>query len=1105
MSNISLRLPMFTPLQKVEGREESRPEAECSLPRKLRLPPPDRAQLIDPPFVDRYPDFKLARIPMKRRSFLHLTSGAAGLVILPDLQGADRQSLPALGESANPYRLAFESPPAAFRPMPQWSWNGTIERDRVVEVLRQYAEQGCGGVFMHARWGITNEYLSEEWFELWEFARAEAEKLGLEWHIYDEFTAPGGHAGGHTVARAPHTAQQQLKLVPVVDPGTRFRSGLLGWFAVDPESKTLRAIDGKERREASLDNPVFALVRERVKPKHSGNEFPLPDLTHPDAVKAFIESTYEPYHEHSGSDFGDSVRFSFCDEPHLNAERDCWPISLYLLREFQEDHGYALPDHLGDLCGATVDSPRVRYQYWSTVNRLWNQNFMKPLYDWCETHGLEFTGHLMEHEWPETTSQPDAMASFRWMQAPGNDLLGLQFEFDGPESNLRFLLNLKEMSSVANQLGREHVVVESSGAAGYWADFELFKSCEDYLAALGTNVYSPHISHYTLSGVRKYDFAQTISDHSPWWNFYHHHADHVGRLVAALDGSREENRVLVFHPTTSAWLHSTPEGPFWGDDESRRKFERIRADQQQLLHELYARQIDFDLGDEFILEEFGSIDGEHLVVGECRYEALVLPRTVETLLPSTRKLLEEWVAAGGAIIDAGAPLDRIAGVEDDAVRALRDSAGNRWRVAEGNPALVDAVAEAVPPRLEAPGGEDIVWRRAVVPGEGTVWFFCNPWLEPIRTRARIPGDQAIELDTRTGDWIPGDPAEGSLELELDLPSRGHALFLVKDEPVAAPAILPSRPREEVGLTLQGIRLLEDNRLIIDYCDLEAGEVRAGDVQAPAANRKLWNYAGFEGLSRGRLKNYRDLQTTKFLDPDLQARVSYHFQVDDGISSDILEQLEVAVERPEHFVVRLNGEVLRGGWSPWFDVEMATHAIGHAVRRGANRLDILSQPLSRELEIAPVYVLGDFSLRPAARGFAIAPRQDMELGDWTGQGAPFYPAGVRYAFETELDADAERLELELPDWAGSVAHVHWNGAEIDAILHPPHRLALPGAKAGRHRLEIDVYGKMQNMMGPFYDRPGFHIVHWLGAPTHQPPGSDYRTLPSGLREKPVLRV
>ncbi|NBB79289.1 MAG: hypothetical protein GVY36_07580 [Verrucomicrobia bacterium] len=212
--------------------------------------------------------------------------------------------------------------------------------------------------------------MSEDWFELWEFARAEAEKLGLEWHIYDEFTAPGGHAGGHTVARAPHVAQQQLKLVPVVDPDARFRSGLLGWFAVDPGSRTLRTIDDAESRKASLKNPVFAAVRERVNPKHSGNEFPLPDLTHPDAVQAFIESTYVPYHEHSGKGFGSSVRFSFCDEPHLNAESDAWPMSLHLLREFQQEHGFALEDHLEDLFGATAESPRVRYQYWSTLNRL---------------------------------------------------------------------------------------------------------------------------------------------------------------------------------------------------------------------------------------------------------------------------------------------------------------------------------------------------------------------------------------------------------------------------------------------------------------------------------------------------------------------------------------------------------------------------------------------------------------------------------------------------------------------------------------------------------------------------------------------------------------
>jgi hypothetical protein len=139
------------------------------------------------------------------------------------------------------------------------------------------------------------------------------------------------------------------------------------------------------------------------------------------------------------------------------------------------------------------------------------------MHDWCAAHGLLFTGHLMEHEWPSPRSQPDAMAAMRWMQAPGNDLLGFQFEPTTPADNGIYILNLKELSSLANQLGREWTLVETCGGAGYGAAFDVFKPLEDLVLAHGVNVIDPHLGHETVSGARKYDWAQTLSDHSPWW------------------------------------------------------------------------------------------------------------------------------------------------------------------------------------------------------------------------------------------------------------------------------------------------------------------------------------------------------------------------------------------------------------------------------------------------------------------------------------------------------------------------------------------------------------------------------------------------------------
>ena len=111
----------------------------------------------------------------------------------------------------------FRNPPAHYRTMPQWSWNGDIDRRRISEVLEQFKDRGCGGVFMHARPGIMVEYLSKRWFELWTWGMREAARLGLEWQIYDEFTVAGGNAGGYTVIESPHAAQHEVSVLPLAD------------------------------------------------------------------------------------------------------------------------------------------------------------------------------------------------------------------------------------------------------------------------------------------------------------------------------------------------------------------------------------------------------------------------------------------------------------------------------------------------------------------------------------------------------------------------------------------------------------------------------------------------------------------------------------------------------------------------------------------------------------------------------------------------------------------------------------------------------------------------------------------------------------------------
>ena len=61
-----------------------------------------------------------------------------------------------------------------FRPLSFWSFNGDMAAEEIQTQIRQMKEQGYGGFYMHARAGMTLEYLGDAWFSACRVAVKEA-------------------------------------------------------------------------------------------------------------------------------------------------------------------------------------------------------------------------------------------------------------------------------------------------------------------------------------------------------------------------------------------------------------------------------------------------------------------------------------------------------------------------------------------------------------------------------------------------------------------------------------------------------------------------------------------------------------------------------------------------------------------------------------------------------------------------------------------------------------------------------------------------------------------------------------------------------------------
>lgn len=101
----------------------------------------------------------------------------------------------------------FADPPSEYRSAPLWDWNEQITKEGISFQMEEFKKAGIGGVFVHPRPGLLTEYLSDEWFQLFDFTVQKGRELDMKVWIYDENSYPSGFAGGHVPAQMPDSYQ----------------------------------------------------------------------------------------------------------------------------------------------------------------------------------------------------------------------------------------------------------------------------------------------------------------------------------------------------------------------------------------------------------------------------------------------------------------------------------------------------------------------------------------------------------------------------------------------------------------------------------------------------------------------------------------------------------------------------------------------------------------------------------------------------------------------------------------------------------------------------------------------------------------------------------
>ena len=990
----------------------------------------------------------------------------------------------------------FANPSKEFRTAPLWVWNTDVKESDIDRMLTELKEAGFGGAFVHPRPGLETEYLSPEWFRLWEYSLDKGKELGLDIWIYDENSYPSGFAGGHVPAAMPESYNQGQTLIgkrstepPAPDDC---------YMCLLREGETFREITSElaDYQGKAGDYYIYRMGYNGASSWTGG--FPYVDLLVEGVTEKFIEVTMENgYEKYLGKRLGTEVKGTFTDEPNIAcpSPRDCrWTPDLF--ETFERLWGYDLKVRWPLLGEEVGDWKKLRHDYNATLLYLFIERWSKPWHDYCERKNIKWTGHYWEHNWPDLSQGPDNMAMYAWHQIPAIDMLFNQYnDNDDCRSQFGNVRSVKELRSVANQMGYDRTLSETYGGGGWDERLVDFKRLGDWEYALGVNFMNQHLSHMTITGARKYDYPPVFSSLSPWWQDYGELNTYFARLSLVLSQGEQRNDWLILEPTTSLWMHYTQVAggePLW----------QIARAFQSLITRLEKSQMEYDLGCEDIIARWGSASRKGFTIGKRTYRTVLLPPFTDNLESATFALLKSFAKKGGRIITMSQPT-RLDGAESEEVSSFfaSDKVERMNDVSE-----VLALYEKESAVQISHEGSDHLYHFRSSYKDGEMLFLANSSMdEEARISLSLPGKYLYRLDAMNGTvCLASDAAEeaGRVKSSLTLPPAGSALFFAAEKEVLQSTEEDcmktfSTPLQAKGdVTASAVR---NNVLNLDFCNLAVDEAQWQNIFHKMANDLLWQQFGRRDPWETAVQFRHDvLDCDTFTRGDI--KVEYPFQVSEAFD---WSDMTLIVEKPEMWQVAVNGCIIADYTEDsLIDHRCGVFSIGQAVKQGANTVTLSMPKMNIRAEIAPVILQGRFALKNAERGFVLtAAPEAVSLGDYTKQGYAEYPWEMAYKKHYEIYDTGKGYAVRLGRWNGTVAQVWVNGTKAGSIAYPPYELDITKSlRQGENEVEVRVIGSIANLYGPHYSNSQGIMSPWMWEGVQQQrAGADYRVFPYGLEE------
>ena len=484
------------------------------------------------------------------------------------------------------------------------------------DMLQKIAACSVGAVCLESR--PHPDFAGDTWWRDLDIILNEAEKLGLKIWILDDSHFPTGFANGKVAEADARLAKQYLKCAraDVVGPLPGATLNVQNMMKFRPSPFASAGPFAPKNQRAFSDESLYAIYAYPISEfdklgegidltdqcfggaltwdvpagawrvvvtylsRNGGGNTNYINLLSAESVDILIGEVYEKHYARYAKYFGNTILGFFSDEPAVG---NCAGFSfdervghkdmpLPWAPEMPELLGADFPKTAGYLWHDGADeeeTARARLAYMDACTRLISKNFSNRLGAWCEGHGVQYIGHVIEDNNQHMRLGSSCGHFFRAMSGmhmAGIDDIGGQV-IPGMENAYRYgfqkgdgefyhfaLGKLGASLAQCDPKKKGRTMCEIFGAYGWNEGVREMRWLANHFIVRGVNYYVPHAftgKEFPDPDCPPHFYAH---GHNPQYRHFGELMRYMNRLCDLFDGGKPVVDATILYPAESYWM-----------------------------------------------------------------------------------------------------------------------------------------------------------------------------------------------------------------------------------------------------------------------------------------------------------------------------------------------------------------------------------------------------------------------------------------------------------------------------------------------------------------------------------------------------------------------